>query len=235
MNPAGAEWCGMCHRRFPPAEMSVEEIDSPAEVLFGGELQEDEEVQATNGSTATPVATAAGETMEQLRPQARGAFTVTDAGIVWTCSNCETKNPLEAQFCSVCGTTFAQVVQPKVERPKRDPNTAALLSLLFPGAGHVYIGLVGQAIARAVLSLWVTSVIVLSLLSGDKSNSQLVVIVFGLVATALWMITAHDAYREAKDESASVILKGKMFLYLTLGLLMLLFVLLVGASFQASG
>lgn len=233
MNPAGAEWCGMCHRRFPPSEMSVDEIESPAGVLFGDELQEDSG-QAPVGSVAT-AASSAGEMSEQLRPQARGAFTVTDAGITWSCPHCDTKNPLEAQLCSVCGTTFAQVVKPKVEKPKRDPNTAALLSLFFPGAGHAYVGSMGQAIARGVLSVWVVSMIVISLFAGDKGASRLVVIVFGLVATALWMIGAHDAYREARGEEKSVILKGKGFLYLTLGLLMLLFALLVGASFQATG
>ena len=235
MNPAGAEWCGMCHRRFPPSEMSVDEIESPADILLGGEVPTEGPADEEHSAPTHSGRVTQQKTGGALKPQTAGAFTVTDAGITWLCPHCDTKNPLVAQLCSVCGTPFAEVVQPKVEKPKKDPNTAALLSLLLPGAGHAYIGSIGQAIARGVLSVWVVSVILLSLFAGGKGNSGLVVIVFGLVATALWMVGAHDAYREARGETKSVILKGKLFLYVTLGLLMLLFVLLVGASFQATG
>ena len=58
-------------------------------------------------------------------------------------------------------------------------------------------------------------------------------VVFGIVAFVLWGVAAHDAYREARRESAMVILKGKVFLYLVLGLLMLMVVLLVTAGLRA--
>jgi TM2 domain-containing membrane protein YozV len=224
----------MCHRRFPPPDITVNAIESPADILFGAEIPEADAAAETDREAASTRTAAAGGKAKDVEPRSRGAFTITDEGISWTCSQCETKNPLEAQICSVCGTTFAQVVQPKVEKPPRDANMAALLSLLLPGAGHAYIGSMGQAIARAIISLWVVSVVAFSLLAGGNSNSRIVGLVFAVVATGLWMITAHDAYREAKGEADSAILKGKAFLYVVLGLLMLLFVLLVSATLQAS-
>lgn len=162
----------------------------------------------------------------------RGAFKATERGVVWTCSRCDTENPLELQACSVCGTSFAEVVKgPEPERPARDPGTAALVSLFLPGAGHAYIGLWGQAVARGVISIWV----VLTALLGGVQGSAPLVAVFGAAAAALWVIAAHDAYREAEGASAAAILKGRVFMYVVMGLLGILFVLLVATAFQARG
>ena len=158
-----------------------------------------------------------------------GAFRISETGISWTCSRCETVNPLDASVCSVCGTTFADVIRPPDDRPERDPNTVAMYSLFFPGAGHWYLGLTGQAVARGVLSVWVVLVAILAAIAG----SMLMGVVFGLVALGLWIAAAHDAYREARHESAAVILRGRTFLYLVLGLLLLMVVLLVAAGVQA--
>jgi hypothetical protein len=160
-----------------------------------------------------------------------GAFTITETGIVWTCSRCETVNPLDASVCTVCGTTFAAVIRPPEDRPERDPNTVALYSLFFPGAGHWYLELKGQAVARGVLSLWVVAVAVLAAIAG----STLMGVVFAAVALVLWIAAAHDAYREARNEPSMVLLKGRVFLYLVLGLLLLMVVLLVAAGLQAGG
>lgn len=158
-----------------------------------------------------------------------GAFTITEDGITWTCSSCETVNPLDASVCTVCGTSFADVIRPPEDRPERDPNTVAMYSLFFPGAGHWHLGLKGQAVARGVLSAWVVVVAVLGAIAG----SMLMSVVFGLVALVLWMVAAHDAYREARHEAGMVLLKRRAFLYLVIALLGLMLVLLVAAAIQA--
>jgi hypothetical protein len=118
------------------------------------------------------------------------------------------------------------VVEPKPERPQRDPGMAAMLSLLFPGAGHGYQGLWGEAVARAVLSTWVVFVAAVSLWEGARLGSRLVALVFASAAAALWAIAAHDAYREARNETGQVILRARGFLYVVLALLVTLLVLL---------
>ena len=184
-------------------------------------------------SSGTEQATAQQATRPSQKSATRGAFTVTETGITWTCIRCEASNPLEATACEVCGTPFAEIVKPKDTRPPRDPNTVALVSLFFPGVGHMYLGQWPQGIARAIVHLWVLSVVFISLLAGGQSNTTALTMSFALAATALWAISAHDAYREARSEPGRVILKGKAFLYLVLGLLMLLFLMLVGAGLSA--
>lgn len=174
---------------------------------------------------------------EQQVPEAaigtrRGAFKVTAAGVTWECTRCGTDNILDETFCSVCGSTFADTMRPpEVERVKRDPGMTAIWSMVFPGAGHAYLGMWGQAISRGMISVWVTMTALLTALQAEN-GLPLVTIVFGLAATALWVVHAHDAYREASGEGGAVLLKGKVFLYVVLGLLTLLIALLVGTALR---
>jgi hypothetical protein len=164
----------------------------------------------------------------------QGNFRVTDEGIWWTCRSCETENPLEQEACSACGTPFREtLVDSGVERPTRDPGTTTLFSLFFPGAGHAYLGMWGQAVARGVISLWVIFTALMGAV--QARGGTLIAIVFGLASLGMWAVTAHDAYREASGTPNLVILRGKLFLYLVMGLLLILLVLLVTAGFAVSG
>ena len=164
----------------------------------------------------------------------RGVFRVSDEGIKWKCSVCDHENALDLQYCAVCGAAFAEAIKPKEEpRPQRDAGMAAMISLFMPGAGHAYLGLWPQAITRAVVSLWVLVVVLAGLLQGDIPGSNALAITFGAVAFALWVIAAHDAYREAQGEARQAILKGRRFLYLVMGLLILLFLVLLLAGLGA--
>jgi hypothetical protein len=149
----------------------------------------------------------------------RGAFTVADDGITWTCGRCDARNDFASSHCSVCGTPFAEFLrEPGPARPERDPGTTALISLLCPGAGHVYLGLWGQGIARAIVSGWVALVVLFAALQGG-AGALPTILAFGLAAFCLWAVTAHDAYREARGEGEATVLKNKHFLFLVLGLL----------------
>ena len=230
LNAPDAEWCGLCLRQFPPEEISV--ISSPADTEDTSDGPARGEQPGAEQSPRPPAAVAE-PTARKFAPAQKGAFVVTETGITWKCERCETPNPLEAQVCSVCGTTFADVVRPKDTRPERDPNTAALVSLFLPGAGHMYLHLWPQGIARAIVNLWVAGVFLVAALAGGQSKATTLAVTFGAIATALWGINAHDAWREARSEGDQAILKGRIFLYLVLGLLMLLFILLVSAGLSA--
>lgn len=243
LNPVTADWCGQCLERFTPKPGPAPVASAPAPVPTPAPEQEPAvDIEALLAGAGAPVAP---EKQVPSRPAAappslaavgttHGAFTVREHGVVWTCSRCDTENPLDQQVCVVCGTTFAEVVRPKEKRPERDPGTAALVSLFFPGAGHGYLGLWGQAIARGVLHAWVLFVVLLSVLQRGPGSGP-VALVFGLAATVLWGVSAHDAYREARHEGGLVLLKGKVFLYLVLGLLVLLLVLLVSSGLRERG
>ena len=156
---------------------------------------------------------------------------MTDAGITWQCSRCDNENPLDAQICAVCGTTFADSLRPPAERPNVDPNSIAMYSLFFPGAGHWKLGQKGAAVARAILSTWVAGVALVAAIAG----STLMAAAFGLATFALWTLAAHDAYREASGDASRVILKNRVFVYVVLGLLMLMMVMLVTAGMRVNG
>lgn len=230
LNRAEAEWCGQCYERLVEPEPEPEPEPVPAVPSTPGDPAPEVPAAAPEPGAA---AIAPGAIPETAIGTQRGAFKVTDAGIVWTCALCETENPIDSQVCEACGAAFAETVRPKVERVQRDPGTATLISLFFPGAGHAYLGLWGQGIARAALSLWAIFVVVVSVFQRGENGSLTVAIVFGLIATVLWAVTAHDAYREARFEEKAVLLKGRMFLYLVLGMLMLLMILLTVSGLSA--
>ncbi|MGI8407765.1 MAG: zinc ribbon domain-containing protein [Actinomycetota bacterium] len=182
------------------------------------------QASVTGETTAQPVIPA-----EAIGTE-RGAFKVTEAGVVWACTRCGTENSMDEQFCEVCGSTFGDtLLPPPPEGPKRDPGMTAIWSLIFPGAGHAYLGMWGQAVSRGMISVWVTMTALLTAIQAEN-GLPLVAIIFGLAATALWIVHAHDAYREALGDGRAVLMKGRVFLYVVLGLLGLLIVLLVGAA-----
>jgi hypothetical protein len=203
LNPRLAQWCGQCLARFESA------VD---------------DATPTNPPPASPASRSASPD--------RPAFRVSKDGVTWTCRLCETENPLESSVCSACSAPLAATLRPpEPTGPIRDPNTAALLSLFLPGAGHAYVGLWGQAAARAITSFWVLSV---ALVSALQQGPAAMPVVFGLVSFGLWAVTAHDAYRESRRERASVLLGDRSFLWLVLGLLVLSVVMVFASALGAS-
>ncbi len=129
----------------------------------------------------------------------------------------------------MCGTTFADSVRPPAAAPDVDPNSVAMYSLFFPGAGHWTLGMKAQGAARAIVSTWVVGVALLSAIAGSIAMAS----AFGVAAFALWFAGAHDAYREARGEGGLVVLKPRVFVYVVLGLLLLMVVMLVSAGLRA--
>lgn len=240
-NSPGAEWCGQCLTRFAPPPPppgpspalgsldSLESLDS----LGAAAPWASGFADATMVRPPAPVsdltlegdADAGGPSADLSGARVisqRGAFTATDAGVLWTCARCGTQNPLEAESCSVCGATLAELVRPPAKpRPARDPGTTALISLFFPGAGHAYLGMWGDFVARGILQVWVVGV---TLLTAAQGGGTLVAIVFGVAAFGLWVVAAHDAFREANNEPSAAVLKGRVYMWVVLGLLGLLIV-----------
>lgn len=202
-NPPDAEWCGQCLKRFQAPPPPPPAAPGPA-------------------ATSEPAAPAAGGEPRVKPGVERGSFRSTEEGILWRCASCDAENPLEAPACAICGTRFAESIRPPApERPQRDPGTTALVSLFFPGAGHAYLGMWPQAVARAVVSVWVVAM-ALFFAIGGKGGSVAMGVLYGAAAFGLWATAAHDAFREANGEPGQALLHGRRFTYLVLGLLMLL-------------
>ncbi len=228
LNPADADWCGQCLKRFTPPP-------PPTPTVLPTRAAEPADAKAMATVTPLPTAAAAGVAVDpgSVGTQ-RGAFRVTEHGILWRCARCETENPIEVQTCSVCGADFAATVRPPPpERPERDPGMTTLISLFLPGAGHAYLGMWGQAIARGMLSGWLVLAMLLSAFIG-AGGSTFVTIMFAGAAFALWGITAHDAYRSARGEETMVLLKGRRLTYAVFGLIFLTTVILVALAISNS-
>jgi hypothetical protein len=221
LNPEAAEWCGQCHQRFrapePPPPVVPHAAAPAGTPAAPGTVPPAPAVQASPGSVAT-----------QPDPGAvgikRGAFEVTETGIQWTCRVCESKNSIDVQVCAACGAPFAETVRTQREDEiKGDPNMAALYSLFFPGAGHGYLGLWGDAIGRGIISVFVVGVAV----AGFLSDAPLVGASFALLAFGFWIIAAHDAFREASHQPGQVIIRTKHYGFVMLGILAVLFLMLM--------
>jgi len=259
LNPAGAEWCGQCLRSFaappPPPPVALfeprqadEAIDQyfseVSDPLGPGDTPDplDYDPLGLAGTGEPPAGKPIGvddpeqiATVVPLSAHVRTSGPAGDEAVTWTCRLCENANPLAANSCETCGSSFADTMRPVPPRVSGDPNQAALYSLFWPGAGHAYLGQWGQAVTRAIMSAWVLVVTAFLLFGASGGGSKIFAVVFGLVATALWLVGAHDAYREASGQSSLVILHGRRYLYVTATLVALLFLmLLAGAATAAS-
>jgi len=173
-----------------------------------------------------------GPTTSSRSPADGKAFLVGTDGISWACKHCDVVNSIDTEDCSGCGMPFADLLRPpETVRPKRDPNTVALISLFWPGAGHGYIGDWGQAIARGVVSFWI---FVVAAVTYAQSGLGPMTTIFGGLSFVFWAVTAHDAFQEASNAPSKVILRGRYLVWLVLGILVLLMGMLVVEGLQAN-
>jgi ribosomal protein L40E len=249
LNPVGAQWCGQCLRSFaappppppPPAPVAVLEPRGSEQAIDEYFSDDSEPLGGVDPLGFDPLGIVSSEPLVGHRLTAAEqdqvaevvplpAHAPTGDPVTWTCRLCETPNPLAANVCEVCGSSFADTMRPQATVVTGDPNQAALYSLFWPGAGHAYLGQWGQALARAIMSAWVILVTAFLLLGAGGGASKIFAFVFALAATALWLGAAHDAHREASGQQSLVILQGRRYLYVTGSLLGLLFLMLMAVA-----
>jgi len=220
LNRAGAKWCGQCLEPFGPPR--------PLENRGG----------RAGGGPPPPPPPPPGSLQPQVvsyeppAPSDGKAFLVGAGGISWACKHCDAVNSIDTQDCSGCGMSFADMLRPpEAVKPVRDPITVAKISLIWPGAGHAYIGDWGQAIARGVVGFWVLVVAAVAFLqSGPGAMST----IFSGISLVFWAVSAHDAFQEASKAPSKVILHGRYLPWLVMGILVLLMGMLVVQGLQAN-
>lgn len=215
LNPDDAAWCTLCLTPFrAPASEETGKTPDPGDVLDSGPLAH---------VPANP------------RPALPGEAPVGPSGLVrrrgeelfWRCPNCEGENDIEENRCPTCGTGFFDALglpggaaaPIQGAREKRNPNVAAGLSIL-PGAGQMYLGLVGDGVVRLMLAAWWFATALLL-----RGAAMAPVRMLFLVAwAALVCVSAADGYRQAGDPRAAPVLTRKVILYASLALMGVLFV-----------
>ena len=203
-NPAGIEWCGQCFAALRTDEDSeAESVSTDDQAVVSAE--------AETGGAADGMTVEVGEA---------GTPTESRAG-TWVCTVCETSNPLEDQHCSACGTSIFTAFGAADEEPiEVDPQRALLRSVLFPGLGHALAGqgLLGSAIGGVTLMALGFGI---ALAASDAGSYGWPLI---LLAVAIWVAAALDAFRIAGGETDSVLLRPRVVTALV-GLVMIVVIL----------
>lgn len=176
-NPADAQWCGQCFEPLGQREEPVGTVDSP-------------ESAAVSEPAEPPPGASDGS-----------------AGPSWTCSICDTVNPVASSECRACGSAIFESFGGSEEKHLEvDPRSTLLRSLVFPGLGHFPVGQSPLGVAIGGLVLVSLGFGVILMVSGLGPYGLFLV----LVAVGLWLVAALDAYRWANGEPDEVLLRPKV-------------------------
>ncbi|HWL91618.1 MAG TPA: zinc ribbon domain-containing protein [Actinomycetota bacterium] len=153
------------------------------------------------------------------RPAIEGERREGGAGATWPCPTCGSQNPIELDECSVCGTSFAQLLRQDEPRPTVSPRDAFLWSLTFPGVGHAKAGRAADGIARGTLFVLAFGLALVIVLSGVSSAPIFGVVSLLLVsALTIYLGSAAEAYRIA--DGGSPFVSARTLLWATVALIM---------------
>ena len=151
------------------------------------------------------------------------AIRVEDGRPTWTCPACETRNPIEEGFCTVCGTPFTRLFEEPEVRPQIDRQTAAVWSMVLPGLGHWRLGRKGDAVARFAVFGWAFGALMLLLVSrfgkGGLGPTFPLFVLFLLGAGSVYVLSAMDAHRIAGGDPPLV--SSRVLLWASVGLIVL--------------
>lgn len=151
-----------------------------------------------------------------VRPQGEGE----PAALMWPCPTCGAQNPIALDLCSVCGTSFGQLLREETAMPTVSPRDAFLWSLTFPGIGHAKAGRAPDGIARGTLFVLTFGLAMIIVVSGVSTAPVFGVVVL-LLASALviYLGSAAEAHRIAGGGSPFI--SARALLWATVALLML--------------
>jgi len=197
---ADAEWCGQCFTSLKEAPPAA-----AAEGYTNTQEPPRPDVPAGEAEAAAPRKT-----------------------LPWPCPTCQADNPIEANTCEVCGTSFAALMRTDEAPPKIEPMEAAKWSLIYPGLGHRKLGRPFEGVARGTLFTLSAAMTLLILVSGVHAAAVLAILMLFLVTTILvYAGTAFEAYRMA--EGGAPFVSSRLLLWGTVGLV---FVAILGLAFS---
>jgi ribosomal protein L40E len=194
-----AEWCGQC---FSPLERAGARIEA------GGP------------ATAAPTGPAG---PKAIRGTSGGAIEVDGGTLAWTCPVCETRNSIDANACSACGTPFGRLLAEPRAASEIEPQTAAVWSMLWPGLGHWKLGRRTDAVGRFVMFAWSFTALVILLVSrfgrGGLGPTLPLFALFLGASVLIYVVSAMDAYRLAAGNEP--LMSSRTLLWTSAGLVFL--------------
>jgi ribosomal protein L40E len=139
---------------------------------------------------------------------------------MWPCPTCGAQNPIELDVCSVCGTSFSQLLRQDEPVSTVSPRDAFLWSLVFPGVGHAKAGRAPDGIARGTLFVLTFGLALVVVLSGVSNPPVFAVVALLLVsALTIYLGSAAEAYRVA--DGGSTFVSARALLWATVALIMI--------------
>lgn len=194
---ADAEWCGQCFS-------SLRAQDGAPEVAVAGLAG-----GPRAGGTANP-------------PGAGPALGGEPTAPNWPCAVCDSRNAIEADVCAFCGAPFGKTLERSEARPRVEPMTAFTRSLIFPGLGHKALGRGLEGFVRTVLFVWTVGTAAMLWSSGSAEGglggAAPMIMLFGVSALFVYLVTAVDAYRGASGTAP--VLPSRVWLWLAAALVM---------------
>ena len=194
-----AEWCGLC---FSPLE------------------REEARIEAGRPATTAPTGSAG---PEAIRGTPGGAIEVDGGTLAWTCPVCETRNPIDANACSACGTPFGRLLAEPRAASEIEPQTAAVWSMVWPGLGHWKLGRRTDAVGRFAMFAWSFTALVILLGSrfgrGGLGPTLPLFALFLGASVLIYVVSAMDAYRLAAGNEP--LMSSRTLLWTSAGLVFL--------------
>jgi hypothetical protein len=205
----GAAWCGMCFEPVAPereAEPELADTESAPVTTAAAEPTVPEDATTAGADAVAPASASTHE-----------AETVP----MWPCPVCDARNPIELDFCSTCGASFASLMRQETTKVRVDPRAAFRRSLLFPGLGHRMIpGREVDGFARGVLFAMLLIATVMLGLSGVHAGAVLFLFLVYLSASVLvYVLTAFEAARLA--EGGEPLVSSRALLWATVAILIM--------------
>lgn len=193
-----AAWCGQCYaslERRPAAEARRGPTSPPAE------------------AGVPQVPTEAGDAAGTGDGAGRAEAT-------WPCPTCGTDNPIDADACATCGTSFGSLLSLTPARETASPRDALAWSLVYPGLGHQRLGLGLDGLARGILFTMTFGMALLIGLGGiSRGPIFAVFVVYLVLALSSYGLTAWEAHRVARG--APLFVPSRPLMWVTVGLMLI--------------
>lgn len=158
-----------------------------------------------------------------IRGPSGGAIEVEGGTLAWTCPVCETRNPIDANACPVCGTPFGRLLAEPKAAPEVEPQAAAVWSMLWPGLGHWKLGRRTDAVARFAMFAWAFGALLILVVSrfgkGGLGPTFPLFVLFLGASLMIYVVSAMDAYRLAAGDAP--VMSSRALLWTSAGLVFL--------------
>jgi hypothetical protein len=154
------------------------------------------------------------------------------ATATWPCPVCGTDNPLEADACTTCGTSFGSLLSLDGQREPIGPRDALAWSLVFPGVGHQRLGLGLDGLARGILFTMTFGMALLLGFGAARGPTFALFLLYLLLAIGTYSVTAWEAYRVA--QGAPLFVPSRPLMWVTV-VLMLVSVVALAITVAVSG